>query len=821
MSWLQPSQYEQDLLEDTRDRWPEIIELACVLSLAQRVESLFLRNARLRFFANAQAEIESQLWFSPLVSARSTSDFILHQGVARILANALRANPRWLNEIWAFTRSHTQHWSPEDRLERDLRFHALMGEQQKIQQGLRDILKRIKEENSEEKRLALARWAKKTLPVIAAKSDAANEARLLAQYAGLALGTTGQWTTLSQPQSMPDWLVAKLPEPFDETSLAVEIRQDPLIGLVLHCVAPDQGGNIISFPTPLPAQLHTAGEGEAGQWYSVTKDSRIKLPSLSHRIRLTTIDGRQYELEAELILKIDQQVDKQDLEPVYLSYVEEDTKQAELIAAWLAQQGIEVRLLQDTEQESESVLKTESPIRLLRLWTRAAHRYWEGRPEREQQAIARNLILRTEEVDLPTGVSPAEQLLDWFNWSKLGGRNADPTILEGIRQWLLEGATDSQQKVSDLPEQISLSPEIQSLIDEIDNPKTTPPRRLEIGDQLAELGDPRQGVGVRGIELPNAMAVTAGARQEDKPKVAERVYPPEVQIFLDEINDIQTNSPRRLEIGDELDRLGDPRKGVGLDEQGLPDIDCVEILGGPFIYQDGYTMELPTYYISRYPVTNDQFQAFIDAGGYGESDGVFKSVGGFFNQAATQKEGWWAKLNKPKPKKSTWSQGNRPRTDIDWYEAVAFTRWLTAQLGYEVRLPTEQEWEKAARGTQGLIYPWGQDYRLGYANINETRNKAGEWYLSQTTAVGIYPQGMSPYEVMDLTGNVWEWCLNKYDHPEIIKPDKSDDSRVLRGCSWIYDTDSARADSRFRSSPDFRRDDWGFRVLSSVPIADR
>ncbi|MCP4934076.1 MAG: SUMF1/EgtB/PvdO family nonheme iron enzyme [bacterium] len=817
MSWLQPSQYEQDLLEDTQERWPEIIPLARVLSLAQRVEPLFLRNARLGFVANAQAEIESQLWFSPLVGARSTSDFILHQGVARILANALRAHPQLLNEIWAFTRSHTQHWSPEDRLERDLRFHALMGEQHMIQQGLRDILKRIKEEQSEEKRLALARWAKKTLPVITVKSNAANEARLLAQYAGLALGTTGQWTTLSQPQSMPDWLVAKLPEPFDEALLAVEIRQDHLSGLVLHCVAPDHGGNIIPFTSPLPAQLHIAGEGEAGQWHAVTIDSRIKLPAPSQRIRLTTIDGRQYELETELTLKTDQQVDKQELEPVYLSHVEEDTKQAALIAEWLAQQGIKVRLLPDIEQESVSIQKTEAPIRLLRLWTRAAHRYWEGRPEREQQALARNLILRTEEVDPPTGVNPAEQLLDWFNWSQLGDRTADHTILKGIRQWLEQ----PEKEDSDLPDQNSFSPEIQSLIDEIDNPETAPPRRLKIGDRLAELGDPRPGVGVREIKVPHASLVTADVHQEDKPEDAERVYPPKVQRLLDEINNIKIKPPRRLKIGDELDHLDDPRKGVGLDEQGLPDIDWVMIPGGPFIYQGGEKVKLSTFYISRYPVTNAQFQAFIDASGYGEPDGVLKRVGRFFNQATTHKKDWWAKLKKPKPEKSRRPQGNRPRTDIDWYEAVAFTRWLTAQVGYEVRLPTEQEWEKVARGTKGLTYPWGNEYRSGYANIDETLSKAGEWNLGQTTAVGIYPQGQSPYGVMDMVGNIWEWCLNKYDHPEITTPDTGGQSRVLRGGSWLYSTDFARVGYRGGYDPVYRGLSWGFRVLSSVPIADR
>ena len=233
----------------------------------------------------------------------------------------------------------------------------------------------------------------------------------------------------------------------------------------------------------------------------------------------------------------------------------------------------------------------------------------------------------------------------------------------------------------------------------------------------------------------------------------------------------------------------------------LPDIDWVEIPGGDFIYQEGERRSLPTFYMARYPVTNVQYQTFIDAGGY-------------------RNERWWTDLVRPEPQESNWPQGNRPRSNVDWYEAVAFSRWLSAQLGYEVRLPTEDEWERAARGRDGHEYPWGVGYRRGYANIDEKSTNAGEWCLERTTAVGVYGHAASAEGVLDLSGNVWEWCLNKYAHPDQVAADTSGDSRVVRGGSWYVDPVYARGSRRGGYSPDNRSSFvGGFRLVSSAPIA--
>ena len=247
----------------------------------------------------------------------------------------------------------------------------------------------------------------------------------------------------------------------------------------------------------------------------------------------------------------------------------------------------------------------------------------------------------------------------------------------------------------------------------------------------------------------------------------------------------------------------------------VPDIDWVEISGGEFVYQDGERRELPPFFMARYPVTNAQYKTFIDAGGDEKKEKkarweVWKSDSG---------GDWWRDLEQPKLEASRWPQANRPRTNVDWYEALAFSRWLSAQLGYEVRLPTEDEWERAARWRDGHEYPWRERYETGYANVNEKRTEAGEWDLSQTTAVGVYPQGASTEGVLDLAGNVREWCLNRYEAPEEIGADTSGERRVVRGGSWLNYPDNARGAQRDWLDPDDRDDFSGFRLVSSAPIA--
>jgi len=230
--------------------------------------------------------------------------------------------------------------------------------------------------------------------------------------------------------------------------------------------------------------------------------------------------------------------------------------------------------------------------------------------------------------------------------------------------------------------------------------------------------------------------------------------------------------PERAEAGEVLGHLGDPRPGVGTfgdPDTGLdlPDFAWTEIPGGEFLYGEEKTRrQVEGFAIARYPVTHSQFQCFLD-----DPDGYDPQ--------------WWQGLatGPMDPREAEWAIPNHPRERVSWYEAMAFCAWASARLRCSISLPTEEQWERAARGIDGRAYPWGEEYRPGYANVNETQDQAGATYLGQTSAVGLFPLGVSPSGVIDLAGNVWEWCLNKYDEPE-DRSAAGDASRVLRGGSW-------------------------------------
>jgi len=350
---------------------------------------------------------------------------------------------------------------------------------------------------------------------------------------------------------------------------------------------------------------------------------------------------------------------------------------------------------------------------------------------------------------------------------------------------------------------------------------------------------------------------------------------------------------QRLEAGDTLASLGDPRFDEKLWSlpvllRGKPEalLGFVHIPGGAFVmgsadeekdaYKDErpqHKLNLPDFYMARYPVTNAQYAHFMEAGGYEterywtpqgwdwrqgrdfdlsliKDDDLRKNYQDWLSGRPQEKRGqpyWW---NHPQ-----WGAPTRPVVGVCWYETLAYCAWLEellktfslerlAQGGLSaqestfwnelakgtlrVGLPSEAHWEKAARMSienrqskiKNPIYPWGNEISPEHANYDETG-------LKQTSPMGMFPKGASALGLFDLSGNVWEWTHTRwgldlynstFNYPYLSDEREAEDApdfRVLRGGSWFNDGRRARCAFRYGLIPDNFDVNLGFRLMVS------
>ena len=352
-------------------------------------------------------------------------------------------------------------------------------------------------------------------------------------------------------------------------------------------------------------------------------------------------------------------------------------------------------------------------------------------------------------------------------------------------------------------------------------------------------------------------------------------------------------APReRMDAGDVLGALGDPRFdaeqfALPVLFRGNPEplLGFVNIPAGPFTmgsddkedqaYSDekpASSVTLPEFFIARYPVTNAQYQHFVEDGGYDQEkywapegwawrtgadfdlssikdDSIRKAYENNLKQRPVEKRSqpyWW---NNPQ-----WGARTRPVVGVSWYEALAYINWLNEKIqAYAVQkisqpnlsqdalafwqgladkqlrvsLPTEAQWEKAARGGESRKYPWGNEWQADHANTSEAD-------LNETSAVGAFPKGQSLHQLLDLSGNVFEWTVTKWSKSDPMKQDwkypyKTNDGRndlsgiavrTLRGGSWANDFRYARCANRSRNVPDYYPSNLGFRLVVSLAISE-
>lgn len=241
-------------------------------------------------------------------------------------------------------------------------------------------------------------------------------------------------------------------------------------------------------------------------------------------------------------------------------------------------------------------------------------------------------------------------------------------------------------------------------------------------------------------------------------------------------------------------------------------------------YQAGVkkdTKEIPyMYFIGKYPVTNIQFARFVKEDGYQTQeywshDGWEWRTGKFDDRTLEDVNRDWLE-HRPLAKRKVpyyWhsielSNPIVPIVGVSWFEAEAYCNWLSKKIvavpdGYAIRLPREDEWERASRGSDGREYPWGEGFDKAAANTWDSDSTGTG--LGGTTAVCTFPQGVSPEGAWDMSGNVWEWTSSWYDEDKKY--------RVVRGGSWIGYQWFARSSFCNWSIPLMFNDDLGFRVV--------
>ena len=305
---------------------------------------------------------------------------------------------------------------------------------------------------------------------------------------------------------------------------------------------------------------------------------------------------------------------------------------------------------------------------------------------------------------------------------------------------------------------------------------------------------------VRGILHAEALLETLHAQRTGRSiddLLRAPLFVPERQPIVDTFHAMQV---RDADVAIVIDEYGGMAGLVTLADimAQIVAFDWVEVPAGPFLmgsdkrkddqaFDDElpqHTMTLPAYRMARVPVTNAQYRAFVQA-------------------TSHQPPRHWGGGQIPEGKEQ------HPVVYVSFRDAVAFCEWASTATGTAVRLPSEAEWEKAARGTDGRIYPWGDA-----KPTNELCNFGGN--VGDTTPVGAYPKGASPYGLLDMAGNVWERTSTKWvGNYENYQPDdslKGDASRTVRGGSFYNSDRNVRCACRY----DFNDpvDGVGIRVVS-------